>query len=336
MRGGGSSIKMRRENRDRRDLDSVRVLALAGGVGGAKLASGLADLLGERLTVLVNTADDFDHLGLCISPDLDTVMYTLAGIANRQTGWGIADETWSFMAEVERLGGPTWFRLGDRDLATHVLRTARLRRGDSLTAITADLCRALSVRARVLPMSDDPVRTIVHTDSGALPFQDYFVRLKCEPQVSGFSFEGAAAARYNAKLHDLARESHRLAVVICPSNPYVSIDPILALPGLREWINASGAPVVAVSPIVGGAAIKGPAAKMMQELGYESSALNVAQHYRYLAHGIVVDEADRATAQGMMQSGLRVRITQSVMRTQADRVVLARECLALAEEMRCK
>jgi len=327
---------MTREDPDWHDFNSVRVLALAGGVGGAKLVSGLAELLGERLTVLVNTADDFIHLGFHISPDLDTVMYTLAGIANQQTGWGVADETWSFMTEVERLGGPTWFRLGDRDLATHALRTERLRRGDSLTAITDDLCCVLGVRPRVLPMSDDSVRTIVHSDAGTLSFQDYFVRLKCKPKVSAFSFNGAASARYNAKLGDLSRESHRLAIIICPSNPYVSIDPILALPGLREWIGRSGAPVVAVSPIVGGVAIKGPAAKMMQELGHASSALSVAQHYQRLAHGIVVDEADRGAAPRMMQLGLRVGITQSVMRTQADRVMLARECLALAKELRCK
>ncbi len=321
-------------DRDRGDCNFLRVLALAGGVGGAKLASGLAELLGERLTVLVNTADDFDHLGFHISPDLDTVMYTLAGIANSETGWGIADESWSFMAQMERLGGPTWFHLGDRDLATHALRTERLRRGDSLTAITTDFCRALGVRAHVLPMSNDPVRTVVHTNVGALPFQDYFVRLKCEPKVTRFSFKGASNAKYNAKLDGLSQERARLAIVICPSNPYVSIDPILALPGLAEWIGATRAPVVAVSPIVGGAAIKGPAAKMIQELGHRSSVLSVAQHYSSLVHGLVIDEADRPAAQQIMRLGKRVHVVQTVMRTQADRAMLARECLALAQELR--
>jgi len=327
---------MTHEDREQRDFNSLRVLALAGGVGGAKLASGLAELLGERLTVLVNTADDFSHLGLHVSPDLDTVMYTLAGIANPETGWGVANETWSFMGQVERLGGPAWFCLGDRDLATHAVRTERLNRGDSLTAITTEFCRALGVRPRVLPMSDNPVRTIVHSDTGALSFQDYFVRLKCEPKVSGFSFEGASGAKYNSKLDDLSEERNRLVIVICPSNPYVSVDPILALPGLREWIGATGAPVIAISPIVGGGTIKGPAAKMMRELGHGSSALSVAQHYRGLADALVIDERDRDAAQDIALLGMRVRVAHTVMRTQADRVALARECLALAEELRCK
>jgi len=316
------------------NVNSLRVLALAGGVGGAKLASGLADLLGERLTVLVNTADDFEHLGLHISPDLDTVMYTLAGIANPETGWGIAGETWSFMSQIERLGGPTWFRLGDRDLATHVLRTERLARGESLTAVTAALCQALGVRPRVLPMSDDPVRTIVQTGTGALPFQDYFVRLKCEPKVTGFSFEGAAQARYNSMLDAALAEAD--AIVICPSNPYVSIDPILALPGLREKLRAAGAPIIAVSPIVGGIAIKGPAAKMMRELSHGSSVLSIAQLYRGLVDVLLIDETDRDSADQIAQPGMQIRVAQAVMRTQADRVALARECLALAEELGCK
>jgi LPPG:FO 2-phospho-L-lactate transferase len=315
------------------DFNSMRVLALAGGVGGAKLASGLADVLGEQLTVLVNTADDFEHLGLHISPDLDTVMYTLAGVANPETGWGFAKETWTFMSQIERLGGPTWFRLGDRDLATHVVRTERLVRGESLSAVTADLCRTLGVRARVLPMSDDPVRTIVKSDAGTLPFQDYFVRLKCTPTVSGFAFEGAAQAKYNLMLDALLDGGGRLAIVICPSNPYVSIDPILALPGLRERLHKAGAPVVAVSPIVGGVAIKGPAAKMMRELGQASSALSIAQHYSGLVDALILDEADLAVAGQIRQIGMQVRVAQTVMRTQADRVSLARECLALAEEL---
>jgi LPPG:FO 2-phospho-L-lactate transferase len=316
------------------DSNSPRVLALAGGVGGAKLASGLADVLANRLTVLVNTADDFEHLGLHISPDLDTVMYTLAGIANPETGWGLQAETWTFMSQIERLGGPTWFRLGDRDLATHIVRTERLERGETLTAITDDLCRKLGVSARVLPMTDDRVRTVVHCKDGALPFQDYFVRLKCEPAVSAFSFDGAAQAKYNSALDAALAETD--AIVLCPSNPYVSIGPILALPGLREGLRASGVPIVAVSPIVAGAAIKGPAAKMMRELGHASSALGIAQHYHGFIDALLVDEADRTTTAEIAQLGLKVRVAQTVMRTQADRVALARECLALAEELGCK
>jgi len=309
----------------------LHVLALAGGVGGAKLAAGLAHLLGERLTVLVNTADDFEHLGLRISPDLDTVMYTLAGIANPETGWGIAGESWTVMEQVGRLGGPTWFRLGDRDLATHAVRTERLARGDTLTAVTAGLCRTLGVRPTVLPMTDDRVRTVVHAGGDALPFQHYFVRLRCAIPVDGFSFDGAAHARFNRALD--AIPGGRLVIVICPSNPYLSIDPILALPGLRAWIEKTAAKVVAVSPIVGGAAIKGPAAKIMRELGIAPSAAAVARHYRGLIDGFIIDEADAASQKEIAHHGLAVRVTQTVMRTHDDRVRLARDCLALADAL---
>ena len=312
------------------NVKSMRVLALAGGVGGAKLASGLADLLGERLTVLVNTGDDFEHLGLHISPDLDTVMYTLADLANPETGWGLAGETWTFMEQVARLGGPTWFRLGDRDLATHTVRTQRLNTGETLSAITADLCRALGVTSTVLPMTDDRVRTIVRSGGQTLPFQDYFVRLQCAVPVSSLSFEGASEAKFNAALHDLQRDGAPLAIVICPSNPYLSIDPILALPGLRAWIRDTGVPVIAVSPIVGGAAIKGPVAKIMRELGLQPSATAVARHYQGLIDGFIVDRTDAEIADEISRLGMAVRSTQAVMRTQGDRVSLAEECLALA------
>ena len=312
---------------------TMRVLALAGGVGGAKLAAGLAEILGERLTVLVNTGDDFEHLGLHISPDLDTVMYTLAGLANPETGWGLANESWTFMEQVARLGGPTWFRLGDCDLATHAVRTQRLNAGETLSAITADLCRVLGVRSRVLPMSDDRVRTLVRSGGETLPFQDYFVRLKCAVPVSGLSYDGATEARFNAALHGLDKDGAPLAIVICPSNPYLSIDPILALPGLRAWIGRTGAPVVAVSPIVGGAAIKGPAAKIMRELGREPSAMTVARHYQGLVDGFIIDRADAAIAGEIVALGMAVHSTQTIMRNQDDRVSLAHDCLALAEAL---
>ncbi|MGH7249111.1 MAG: 2-phospho-L-lactate transferase, partial [Pseudomonadota bacterium] len=257
-----------------------RVLALAGGVGGAKLAAGLALLIGERLTVLVNTADDFEHLGLHISPDLDSVMYALAGVANPQTGWGIAGETWTFMDQVEKLGGPAWFRLGDRDLATHAIRTQLLRCGETLTMATRRLCRSFGVVADVLPMTDDRVRTIVHSCERRLAFQEYFVRLQCSVPVTRLSFEGAAKAKFNPLLERFARAAERFVAIICPSNPYLSIDPILSLPGLRDWLKDKAAVIVAVSPIVGGAAIKGPAAKIMREIGIEPCAAAVAAHYR--------------------------------------------------------
>jgi LPPG:FO 2-phospho-L-lactate transferase len=315
------------------------VVALAGGVGGAKLADGLARLLGERLTVVVNTGDDFNHLGLHISPDLDTVMYTLAGIANPHTGWGIVGETWNFMGQIERLGGPTWFRLGDRDLATHVFRTQRLAAGETLSTVSADLRQALGV-----PMSDDPVRTMIRSDAGELPFQDYFVRLACAVPVRGIRYEGAQTARINPALAAPGDapgvgSSGRGAIIICPSNPYLSVDPILALPGMREWLCGQGRPIVAVSPIVGGAAIKGPAAKIMAELGAKVSAAGIARHYRGLVDGLVIDEADAGLAEEIAAEGMAVRVAATVMSGTEGRVALARVCLDFCGEIadgRCR
>ncbi len=305
------------------------IVALAGGVGGAKLADGLAHLFGERLTVIVNTGDDFTHLGLHVSPDLDTVMYTLAGIANPQTGWGIAGETWNFLGQIERLGGPAWFRLGDRDLATHVMRTEGLAAGRTHSAVTAALCRTLGVAATLLPMSDDPVRTIICSDDGELPFQDYFVRLACAVPVHSIRYHGAAAARLNAGLAKLDPS----VIVICPSNPYLSVDPILAVPGMRAWLRAQGCPIVAVSPIVGGAAIKGPAAKIMAELGAPASAVGIARHYAGLVDGLVIDVADAGLAAEIAAGGMAVKVAPSVMSSPEDRVALARTCLAFAGEI---
>jgi LPPG:FO 2-phospho-L-lactate transferase len=314
-------------------FDAAGVLALAGGVGGAKLAAGLAPLLGKRLTVLVNTADDFEHLGLHISPDIDTVMYTLAGMANPQTGWGMVGESWTFMDQLAKLGGPAWFRLGDRDLATHAIRTQRLRGGATLTSVTTDLCQVLDVAANVLPMTDDRVRTIVHSQEQRLGFQDYFVRLKCAVPVTGLSFEGAAEARFNPSIERSADPPARPVVIICPSNPYLSIDPILALPGLRDWLKTKAAVIIAVSPIVGGAALKGPAAKIMRELGIEPSAAAVAAHYRGLIEGLLIDEVDARHREAITATGAAVRVAQTVMRSMEDRIALARECLAFAAQL---
>jgi LPPG:FO 2-phospho-L-lactate transferase len=309
------------------------VVALAGGVGGAKLADGLAQLLHDRLTVIVNTGDDFEHLGLHVSPDLDTVMYTLAGIADPVQGWGIKGESWAFMEQVERLGGADWFRLGDRDLATHVIRTSRLAAGETLTSITADLCAAFGIAARVLPMTDDPVRTMVHSGDRVLAFQDYFVRLHCDVEVTELSYRGAEYSRLNADLASLQGSNAPSAVILCPSNPYLSIEPILAVPQMRPWLRGLGVPVVAVSPIVGGAAIKGPAAKIMHELGVEVSALTVAQRYRGLIDGLVIDEVDRPLRAAIEATGIRVLVTQTVMRSASDRADLARECLRFAASL---
>lgn len=304
------------------------ILALAGGVGGAKLAAGLARALppGE-LVVVVNTGDDFDHLGLHVSPDLDTVMYTLAGLANPQAGWGREGESWNFMQAMAALGGPAWFQLGDKDLATHVERTRCLRSGESLTSVTRALCGRLGVRHAIVPMSDDPVRTVVHTDKGELEFQHYFVRDRCEPRVSRIEYRKAGAARpspaFAAVLADPALEG----IVICPSNPYLSIAPILAIPGIRDAVARCGN-VVAVSPIIAGKAVKGPAAKLMRELGVEPGALEIARWYRGLARVLVIDRSDAALAPQVEALGIAAAVEDALMRDDADRERLARACLA--------
>jgi LPPG:FO 2-phospho-L-lactate transferase len=310
----------------------VTVIALSGGVGGAKLALGLSRVLpGDDLLVIANTGDDFEHLGLCISPDIDTVMYTLAGLANRELGWGRHDETWSFMETLETVGGETWFRLGDRDLAVHVERTRRLRAGESLSAITADLCRRLGVGPRVLPMSDDPVRTRVRTDEGWIDFQDYFVRRRCEPVVHELAFHGAEAARAHPDFMAALTDPALKAVVICPSNPFISIEPILALPGVRDALAQCAAPVIAVSPIIGGRAVKGPTAKMMAELGMTPSAGGVARRYDDLIDGYVCDFADMDQVAGI---DAKVTLGQTMMTTLADREALARTVLGAARVLR--
>ena len=319
------------------------ILALAGGVGGAKLAAGLQSALDrpEDLLTVVNTGDDFEHLGLTICPDLDTVMYTLSGRANPETGWGLAGESWHFLEALGALGGEDWFRLGDRDLATHVERTRRLRSGEALSEVTSDLAARLGVQSRIAPMSDNPVRTVVETPDGDLPFQEYFVRRRCEPVVRGLRYEDAPAARMSAAFEAALNDPALEAVVVCPSNPYLSVDPILAVPGVRAALARCAAPVVAVSPIVGRRAIKGPAAKIMEELGVEVSAAAVAARYRDLLDGFVLDETDRALAGRIESEGaagergaLRVRVEQTVMGTGADRTRLAARVLGFARLLR--
>ena len=319
------------------------ILALAGGVGGAKLAAGIEGALirPKDLLTVVNTGDDFEHLGLSICPDLDTVMYTLSGRANPETGWGLAGESWNFLEALGALGGEDWFRLGDRDLATHVERTRRLRAGETLSRVTTHLTARLGVPSRIAPMSNDPVRTVVETPDGDLPFQEYFVRRRCEPAVQGLRFEGAPAARMSAAFEAALTDPGLDAVVVCPSNPYLSIDPILAIPGVRAALAGCAAPVVAISPIVGGRAIKGPAAKIMEELGVEVSAAAVAARYRDLLDGFVLDETDRALAAAIESEGavgaraaLRVTVEQTVMRTGEDRTRLAARVLGFARLLR--
>jgi LPPG:FO 2-phospho-L-lactate transferase len=306
------------------------VVALSGGVGGAKLALGLSRVLpADQLVIVANTGDDFEHLGLSISPDIDTLTYVLAGLDNPVTGWGRRDETWSFMETLASLGGETWFRLGDRDLALHVERTCRLAGGETLGAITAAICRRLGVAQRVLPMSDDRVRTRVRSDAGWIDFQDYFVRQQCRPVVHELAFAGVEKARPLADVIATLNGKVR-AVVICPSNPFISIEPILAVPSLRTAIATCGAPVVAVSPIVGGRAIKGPTAKMMQELALEVSPVTVAERYGDLLSGFVIDTADVASASAV---AVPVKAAPTLMTDLASREALAKAVLAFADAL---
>ena len=312
-------------------------VALSGGVGGAKLALGLSRILAPaQLDVIVNTGDDFEHLGLTICPDLDTLTYTLAGLNNTETGWGRAGETWTFMASLRALGGESWFQLGDGDLAIHVERTRRLAAGEPLSRVTAELTARLGIELSVIPMSDDPVRTFVETAAGALAFQHYFVRDQCAPEVTGFEFRGAKTATPSPMALGALADPALDAVVICPSNPFISIDPILAVPGLRGAIEDAAAPVIAVSPIVGGKAIKGPTAKMMLELGVTQSAASVARHYDGLIDGFVLDSEDAASGDEIRALGLDVLTTNTVMQSLEDRVSLAANVLEFAAKLRFK
>lgn len=306
-------------------------MALSGGVGGAKLALGLSRILRpEDLTIVANTGDDFEHLGLHVSPDIDTLTYVLAGIDNLQTGWGRRDETWSFMSALGEIGGETWFKLGDRDLAIHVERTRRMRAGDKLSAITADFAANLGIKCRLLPMTDDCVRTCVLSDAGELDFQDYFVRRQAQPAVTGFRFEGADKAMPLPAFLSAIGDPALRAIVICPSNPFISIDPIFSLHGIRAAIAAAPAPVIAVSPIIGGRAVKGPTAKMMQELGKPIDAVSVAAHYSGLIDGIVLDEQDEAL---VSRIDVPVHVTKTLMQSFDDRERLARSVLQFADSL---
>ena len=300
-----------------------RYLAITGGVGGAKLALGLSRALSpEQIMFAVNTGDDFEHLGWQISPDIDTLTYTLAGLSNQGVGWGREDESWAFMNTLEELGGETWFRLGDKDLALHTYRTQRLGTGATLTEVTAEISRKLGIRHRILPMSDQPVRTTVNTPEGPLAFQHYFVRDRCKPTVTGFEFSGIKSATLNPAI---ATALDGLSgIIICPSNPFVSVDPMLEIPGVRDLLSSADTPVVAVSPIVGGSAIKGPTAKMMAELNVPATATQVAAHYGELLDGFVLDQVDEDLHDTLSMPTV---VTQTVMITLQDRVDLARKTL---------
>ena len=314
---------------------SVRVLALCGGVGGAKLALGLSHVVPpEDLAVVVNTGDDFEHLGLFVSPDIDTVTYTLAGLANPELGWGLAGESWAFMNQLRALGGEDWFQLGDRDLALHVERTRRIRAGDRLSAVTVEMARRLGVDCALWPMSDDPVRTVLETNEGLLAFQRYFVGRRAQPAVRGIAYEGAQAAQPNPMALAALADPVLEAVIVCPSNPWLSIAPLLAMPALRAALAGTQAPVIAVSPIVGGQAIKGPTAKLMGELGLPVGADEVARFYAGLIQGYVLDEMDRGLADAIARPGMAVHVAPTVMTDIASKQALARNVLAFAQRLR--
>jgi LPPG:FO 2-phospho-L-lactate transferase len=305
------------------------VVALCGGVGGAKLALGLERLIGSDLTVIVNTGDDFEHLGLHVSPDIDTVVYTLGGLSDLERGWGRADESWNFMEALGALGGETWFRLGDRDLAMHVERSRTLRSGISLTEFTVATARRLGIAASILPMSDDRVETRVITAEGALPFQRYFVGLQCAPVVKGLEFSNAERAAATSQVLAALRNPDLAAIIICPSNPYLSVDPILAVSDIRRAVDEVTAPIIAVSPLIGGQAVKGPTAKIMAELGIPADSASIARHYRFI-DGLIIDETDRAEA-GKID--MPVRVTSTLMRSLGDRDRLAADCLEFASQL---
>ncbi len=313
----------------------MRVVALAGGIGGAKLAAGLqaALPLGD-LSVVVNTADDFDLWGLHICPDLDTVMYTLGNRANPETGWGVAEDSFSALDMFSAYGEDIWFKLGDKDLATHILRTRKLRSGMRLTEITIGLAGALGVRSALLPMCDEPVSTVLKTRAGLLDFQEYFVRRGQRDEVLGVELRGIEDARVTAE--SLEAVAHAEAIVLCPSNPVVSIEPILAVPGMRDLLTGAPAPKVAVSPIIGGRALKGPADKMLRSLGYEVSPTGVAQVYEGMVDGMVIDRSDSEEVAQISALGMRVLVTDAVMRDGAGRERLAREVLGFCSGLKTR
>lgn len=310
------------------------MVALAAQIGGAKLADGFYRIRGGDLAVVVNTGDDYEQFGLTFSPDLDTMLYTLAGIASPSAGWEPADETFALFETLKSLGGPDRFRIGDKSLAAPLLRSGALYDGRRLTEITLEFCRHLGVTARILPASDDPLRTQLLTDNGAISFQEYFVEFGCEPEVRGFQYAGADQARISDELLDALYAKDLEAVVICPSNPYHSIRPILEVNGMKELLRRCGAPVIAVTPIIGGQALKGSAAKMMRELGHEVSARSVAMEYLRIIDGFVIDESDAGLAEGIRASGMQVISAKTIMRTVADRTALAQLVLDFAQTVR--
>ena len=314
--------------------NSPKFIAVSGGVGGAKLALGLEKIIqSEDLMVIGNVGDDFRHFGLHISPDIDTLLYTLSGKSDIEKGWGLANETWEFMSAMKELGGDIWFQLGDRDLATHVERTRRLQHGESLSEITDYFRRTFGIGATIIPATDDQLRTIVETDIGVLNFQEYFVRERCNPRIQNLHFQGSESAYPQKELTKALGSTELQSIIFCPSNPLLSIDPILSIQGLKRAFAESGAKIVAVTPIVGGDAIKGPAAKNLRELGYPVSATTVAKHYQGLIHGFVLDKRDREETKQIEKLGIAVLVAETIMNDLETKIQLAEKTLQFAKSI---
>jgi LPPG:FO 2-phospho-L-lactate transferase len=313
---------------------SEKYLALSGGIGGAKLALGLQHCLDKsQLTIVANTGDDFEHLGLAISPDIDTLLYTLADLNNQELGWGRRDESWNFAEASKQIGLDTWFSLGDRDLAIHLYRSQRLREGANLSQIVEELCKRFRIQANIVPMSDSAVRTMVDTNIGTLPFQEYFVKNRCKPIVSDIRFDGIEKARPAQAFLECLDDSNLNAIIICPSNPFLSVNPILSLPSLKEKINAVGKPVIVVSPIVQGKSIKGPTAKLMQELNLECSVETIASLYKDIASAIVIDNADKSAIDDIKSTGLEILSANIIMNNLQDKISLANEVIDFSRSL---
>ena len=309
-------------------MENSKVLALAGGVGGAKLALGLRDILDEEsLAIVVNTGDDEEFFGLHVSPDLDTVMYTLGGIANPDTGCGISGETFRSLNRLRQYGADTWFNLGDLDMATHIRRTQLLGQGNTLSEVTNSLCSSLGIAHSIFPMTDDTLRTVVITEISEMSFQEYFVKNRCDPRVISLRFDSPSECSPSPGFVTALNESDLL--VFCPSNPFLSVDPILAVPGVRKKIENFRGARVAVSPIVGGEAIKGPAGKILRELGHEVSCVGVAKRYVDLCDVFIIDNVDADLASTIEKLGMRVVVTNTIMNNDQEKRTLAREILSL-------
>lgn len=313
---------------------TVTHLALSGGIGGAKLSLGLEHVIqSPKLMIAVNTGDDFRHMGLYISPDLDTLMYTLSGRSDPERGWGLVNETWSFMETIKEIGGESWFQLGDRDLATHVERTNRLNKGEKLSAITSLFCSKYGIEAQIIPATDDPLQTLVETMAGFISFQNYFVREQCKPKIVSLQFNGSETAKPCTDLEQVLSSSKLETVIICPSNPFLSIDPILSVKGIKEGLKQNRAKVIAVTPIVGGDAVKGPTAKNLRDLGYPVSALAVAKYYSSFIDGFILDKEDEQDAPLIESLGIKVCLEDTIMIDLKSKIRLAERVLDFSKSL---